>query len=1245
MLLALLALLAQLVALGWFHAPPALGQEAPGPGRTQLHAVDAVPYPDVRSISQDDQGFIWIGVNHVSEGGLLRFDGLDTVRYRARPGDASSLSHGQVFLTYIDNDQSLWAGTIRGGLNRYDPLTDTFTQFLHDPNDPTSIPSDDIKSMLQSSDGTHWVGTIAGLARFDSSTGRFTSFVADPDDPNSLPHNAVDAIAEDPTTGHLWLGTRAGLAVFDPVNETFRTYSSGDDPSSLSNDRVSAVRRDAAGVWWIGTADGLNRYDPQTDSFARITHRPDDPTSLGSGDITSLLEDSQGRFWVGHAAGLDLFDRDLEAVVPFVNAANRSEVLGSGRVQALFEDDRGAIWIGSQTAGLSRISPLPASVEYLRHQPGDPATIGSDFVARATAINDDELWLVTDVGVESYDGSTFTDHTDRLGLEGGWPQVHAVLPTDDGTVWIGSNAGVLTRIDPSGERREFPVPAPGDSSAVWPVAQGEDGSVWFRSPFGNGVGVVRPTGVIELLIGESVDEGPEQVYAFNTSQFYDRDKQQLWVTGLGLARIDMATADVQVYSFDPTNPGSVLNQLWSVDRGPDGTLWLASSNGVHEFDPSAGEYVALHRDDLPITGVTDGRFDADGTLWLVSGPTLTGWNVQTGGIVVPAIRDDSAAGEHLDLASWVASKFVLGPDNRLYAPTLDRGMVVFTPADAEPPVSAPPVVLTGLELFGDDVQIGGDDGILSAPVNRTEQLELAHDQDSITFEFAALDFEHPDAYTYRYRLDGFDSDWQLTDATRRSATYTNLNPGSYTFEAQVSDRAGAWLPGGLAVDLTVDAPWYATSWARALQALAVVGGVVALFTWRTARHRRRERDLERELGERSRHAEERERLMSAVQEQSDRLQSILAAAPIGVMLLGPDRGVIVANPLAEAELESLAELSPAAKLQRFADVPIDDLIKTGSGETPMPATVVSGSPPRILSVITRPIEHSDDAPRGWVLLWEDVTERRENEQRAARRDRLVAVGQFAAGIAHDVNNLLTVIGLNAELLDIRPEIGDEVRARVQAISDTTDSAARIMRQVLDYSRPRQNAPDPLDVTALVRSQLDELRTLVHPTLTFESDRSDAVVARLDPVQVERVVHNLVMNSHDATLADGTIAVSVQRWDPDLDRSTSTEPHDDAGSEEPAGGVKLVVVDNGSGIEADVLPTIFEPFATTKPAGLGSGLGLAQVAGIAAEHGGTVEVESTPGEGCTFRVYLAAAPDPTVGSAVRPTPAATGDTPP
>ncbi len=1196
------------------------------PGRTRLHAVSELPYPEVRDVAQDDQSFIWFGVGHHIQGGLVRYDGLEITRYTHDPSDPNSLSSNAVHVTYVDNDGRLWAGTNRGGLNRYNIDTDDFTSYLHDPDDLTSLPDDDIKTVVQASDGTHWVGTSGGIARLNLDTGEFETFAHDPEDPNSLPNSVVNAIAEDRATGELWVGTRAGLSVFDPSEESFRNFRS-DDSSGLSDDKIESLLQDSEGRWWVGTSDGLNRYQPDQDEFIPYFHDPDDPSTIGDSEVLDILEDSHGRLWVGHGAGLDQLNPETGAIVSFVDRSTYDEVIGSSPVLALFEDRQGAIWIGTRQNGAARISPFATNVEYFRHDPADPSSLNSDFVARLNA-TDEGIWLVTDVGVGFFNGAEFTDYTQDFGLDAGWPGIFGILAGNDGeTVWLGTSDGRLIRANAdTGETQEYNIPPPADSTRIWPVAEAANGDVWFTAPWGFGVGVLRSDGDAELLIGDEVDDdGPEQVYAFSSSSYFDEDAQQLWITGLGLARIDLASEQVEVFSFDAENPGSVVNQLWSVDRRDDGSLWLASSNGVHEFDPVTGQYVDLHYESFPSTGSTDARFGPDGRLWIVSGPTLVGYDPANGETVVPSIDHETATTSHITENSWVASKFVLGPDNALYAPTLDRGLVKFDPLTLSHNDEPPDVVLTGFSVSGRPVEFD-EDGAVTTAVNRADRFELSHDQDTFSVEFAALNFEHPELNRYRYQLDGFDDEWQEVGADKRFASYTNVPPGNYTFRVQASNNSDVWTPEGRSVNISVATPWYETIWARAIATLVLLGLVIVVIRWRTRRQRERTHELEQQLAERAKHNEERERLLAAVQQQSDRLQGILAAAPIGVVLLDADLNVIVKNRFAANELAALSTISPEGRLEQVAGVPVNELVSTDGSDAWTTTSLGTGRDRRVISMNVRPLDKRDGQSQGWVLLWDDVTELHALQDRRTSQDRLATVGQFAAGIAHDVNNLLTVIGLNAEILEHDSGLNDDHRRRVGHIVSRTGAASRIMTQVLDYSRQGTLVEELVDLHQLVRGQIRQLTAVIKPGVQIEFDGPESAFVHADPTQLERLLHNLVINANDAVGERGMIRVVIERTagKPPVGESSSSLTLESARSDHHQGWITLTVADDGSGIDDEVLPTIFEPFVTTKATSRGSGLGLAQVAGIAADHGGTLTVETELGNGTAFCLILPAA---------------------
>ena len=247
-----------------------------------------------------------------------------------------------------------------------------------------------------------------------------------------------------------------------------------------------------------------------------------------------------------------------------------------------------------------------------------------------------------------------------------------------------------------------------------------------------------------------------------------------------------------------------------------------------------------------------------------------------------------------------------------------------------------------------------------------------------------------------------------------------------------------------------------------------------------------------------------------------------------------------------------------------------------------------------------------------VLL--DVTEQKQLQIRFAQTERMEAVGQLASGVAHDFNNLLTIIkGYSSLLLDKDPNGPDAHAAR--EIQQAADRAASLTHQLLAFGRKQTLQPRILDLNLIVRGLETMLRRVVAESVEVVIATSGIGHVKADPVQMEQVILNLVVNARDAMPAGGRLTISTG----------SVEVASDIGRDETlvrAGSyITLSVCDNGIGMDAATRARIFEPFFTTKEVGKGTGLGLATVYGIIKQSNGHIEVESEPGEGTTFRVLL------------------------
>lgn len=258
---------------------------------------------------------------------------------------------------------------------------------------------------------------------------------------------------------------------------------------------------------------------------------------------------------------------------------------------------------------------------------------------------------------------------------------------------------------------------------------------------------------------------------------------------------------------------------------------------------------------------------------------------------------------------------------------------------------------------------------------------------------------------------------------------------------------------------------------------------------------------------------------------------------------------------------------------------------------------------------------------GTLSVFNDVTTERKYQRRAELQERLAAVGQLAAGIAHDFNNIVGAIILFGELLLAEKGFSDSARDRIRVIVEQAHRAAELTQQILDFGRKSIVERRPMDLLRFLR-EFERLvgRTLPGPIgVRIEAADSECIV-NADPGRMQQALLNLTLNARDAMPEGGVITFRLSRLEVREDAPLYRDMR--SGS-----WILLLVGDTGTGIAAEILPHIFEPFYTTKPVGEGTGLGLSQVYGIVKQHDAYIDVQSTPGQGTTFLIYFPATSAP------------------
>jgi PAS domain S-box-containing protein len=393
-------------------------------------------------------------------------------------------------------------------------------------------------------------------------------------------------------------------------------------------------------------------------------------------------------------------------------------------------------------------------------------------------------------------------------------------------------------------------------------------------------------------------------------------------------------------------------------------------------------------------------------------------------------------------------------------------------------------------------------------------------------------------------------------------------------------------------------------------------------------------------------------LFRRVQESEELHRSLFTGMAECVFLLDPQGRIVAANPAAERfARRPLRELRGTALTGVGVEALREDGVPLAPGEHPAvvaqrtgttQAEVVLGvrwgdGSVSWISVNARPLG-DPRRPHRVVTTWRDITERkradealRRTEEQLRQAQKMEAVGNLAGGIAHDFNNLLSVILGGCALVadELSPE--DPTRASVEEIRSAGERARELTRQLLAFSRKQILQPRIVDLNEAVYRMERMLKRLIGEDIEL------AVIAtpgpcrvRVDPTQLEQVIMNLAVNARDAMPGGGRLVIET------ADVQLEGEAAERAGAA-PGPYVVLTMADTGVGMSPEIQRRMFDPFFTTKPRGKGTGLGLATVLGIVQQSGGHLQVQSEPGRGSTFRIYLPSTTEPLAAAPSPPSP--------
>ncbi|MEW6731938.1 MAG: two-component regulator propeller domain-containing protein [Acidobacteriota bacterium] len=657
-----------------------------------------------------------------------------------------------------------------------------------------------------------------------------------------LSQNTITSMLQD-QQGFIWFGTQDGLNRYDGYSFTIYRHKI-QDATSLTNNYITSIQQDTIDTLWIGTnGGGLNRFDLNSQSFTVYRNDPKNPNSISNNVITAVYRDNSGMLWVGtDGGGLNRFDPNSQSFIVYRNDPKNPNSISSNVIYSIFEDRTGTLWIGTLD-GLNRFDPSSQSFTVYRNDPKNPNSISSNVIY-----------------------SIFEDHT--------------------GVLWIGTDGGGLNRFDPNSQsfivyRNDPKNPNSISSNVIYSIFEDRTGTLWIGTL--DGLNRFDPSRQ-SFTVYRNDPENSNSISNNAVWVIHEDRAGILWIGTLdGLNRFDANSQSFTVYRNDPKNPNSISsNMINTIYQDSNGILWIGTLVGLNRFNPQNQTFVSFtEKDGLSTDTVFGVLADKNGNLWLSTNRGLSKFNPQTKKFRNYNIIEGLQSNEFNALAYHQSSsgEIFFGGIN---------GFTRFYPEQVTDKCFIPPIVITAFNLSDHPVLKENLALIQNLLLTKDRFLEISY-KESFSFEFAALNFTHPERNRYAYKLEGFDKDW-IYCGTRRFVRYANLDPGEYVFRVKGSNNDGFWNEVGTAVKIRIVPPLWRTWWAYLLYLITLMSAGYAGYRYRLKiLEQRLQIEKAAELEAKNRELFSMNQELIELHKRADRIFSALAEALPGTVLDGKYR--------------------------------------------------------------------------------------------------------------------------------------------------------------------------------------------------------------------------------------------------------------------------------------------------------------------------------------------------------------------
>ncbi len=756
---------------------------------TRLTEADGLPGSPVTAFLEDDMGFMWIGTT----AGLCRYDGYEIKPFTRDQG--YGISNDDINSLMQDRDGIIWIGTNAGGFNSYDPSSEKFTTYSHNPDDSLSIPGDRVRVIVEGMDDILWVGfdNGIGLSKFNKKTGvsiNYDPYVVTPSvGARAIRSMEIDIIDEN----RLWLGTTSGLISFDIQKEEFKLI--GHPLMSINRNGLFALsqideNRLLGGFFHAGT--GV--YDISEDRWNGSTSY-----SLAPLRIFDVARKSQTEYWLAaRKRGVAVLDLSNGTISYLPSTLNNDRTPFPGFTYTVYANEK-MIWAGSKHGvSFATLEPPRFSFDSLSFE-SDEFGVVTDFSGSYDKI------YITGIAGGLWEIDKETGESKLISVADGAPNLLYHIFEQKDKLLLVDNGREIAVFDK--HQRVFKKAVIGnhiDPDNYF------DQIVEWNSEYA--LVPTRSEGTYKLnLVSHELTPlyDPKRNSDLYHSDLLVDEEGLIWIsTNSGITIYDPEKDSISFYA--PSSLYSKKEKHIHVLEKQSGAIWIGTSNGLVRLKDGEEQLFTTLNSELTSNFIREITIDANENIWIATYKGIS---------MIDPITFKIKNYDKTDGIFYESGLTVI--DNDIFVGSYG-GYTRFSIDSLDSDRATPTI------RFGEFNVLNGSRN-LEKSVEYLTSIELGYDENSISISYVAPTFRHPHKIQYSYMLEGFDSGWNNGD--RRFANYTNLDAGTYTFLVKASNRDGTWgEPRSLMIRIA--APFWETWWFFLVCSLAIVGSAFTLYNLR-----------------------------------------------------------------------------------------------------------------------------------------------------------------------------------------------------------------------------------------------------------------------------------------------------------------------------------------------------------------------------------------------------------------------------